>query len=373
MALLLSLLAWPVQAQTAPPTSQADLALRLLRRTPAHENAAVSPVSLQTAFAMAAAGARGETRQEILSGLVLGQDFLTTTKALLESLRADGTEVLIANRLWPTKSLNLNPHYLSLSDEAFGARPESLNFADGDQARKTINAWVARQTKDKIPDLLKPNQLDATTELVLTNALYFKGEWKSPFEKSRTEAADFHGQYETYSVPMMSQVGTLGYFEAADLQAVTLDYKNSTLFMTILVPSRNDGWLKLRENLTPERLQAIFVSAQDKVQLWLPRFQVSSNLDVVPAMRSLGIEKAFESADFSDIAQGLHISDAAHEAVVEVNEEGTVAAAATAVMTTRSMSTQKKVYADRPFLFTVSDGKTGSILFIGQVVEPKPE
>lgn len=371
LALLLCLLALPCPAQPDQPTSQTDLALRLLRRTEVEENSAISPVSLQTAFAMAAAGARGQTRQEIVNGLVLGQDFVKTTKALLDSLRSDGAEVLIANRLWPTQSLRLNPNYLTLSDQAFGARPESLNFANSDAARKTINAWVAQHTKDKIPELLKPNQVDATTELVLTNALYFKGAWRSPFDKAQTSKADFHAPESTFSVPMMSQVGTFGYYEDEALQALTMDYSGSTLFMTIVVPRKADGWRALRDSLTPEMLQTIFTAPEEKVLARLPRFAVRSNLNVIPAMRSLGIDKAFGSADFSDMAQGLRISDAMHEAVVEVNEEGTVAAAATAVMSTRSMSIPKQILADHPFLFTISDGKTGAVLFVGQVVAPE--
>ena len=368
LALLFCMFASPLSAQ---PTSQGDLALQLLRRTEVGKNAAVSPVSLQTAFAMVAAGAKGQTQAEIVRGLMLGDDFLNTTRSLLQSLQSDGAEVLVANRLWPTQALKINPQYLRTSQQTFGAQPEPLNFTDGEKARQTINSWVAQHTKDKIKELLKPGQLDATTEMVLTNALYFKGGWQTPFDKTLTTKASFQTGTTSMAVPMMAQTSTFGYYECPDFQAVCLDYKDSSLFMTILVPRKVDGWRALRDQLTADSLQMALTGPEEKVTLQLPRFQARSNLDVIPALRTLGIDKVFNSADLSGIAQGLRVSDAVHEAVVEVNEEGTVAAAATAVITTRSMSHHKQVVADHPFLFTISDGRTGAILFVGQVVQPE--
>jgi serpin B len=370
LALILCLCSLPLAAQ---PASSSDLALRLLRRRAADKNAALSPVSLQTAFAMAAAGAKGETRQEIVKGLALGNDFLESTKKLLKSMADDGAEVFIANRLWPSQNVSLLPSYVALSKASFGAEPVPLDYTRTEQARQTINTWVSENTKKKIPELLKPGRLDATTVLVLTNALYFKGAWKTSFDKTMTQSRPFQAPSKGIKVPMMHQVVSHPYFENQDLQAVRLDYKDSALAMTILVPKRLDGWKTLREKLDPALLEQILNESQPvKVDLSVPRFKVRSSLDMVSDMRSLGIEKAFGSADFSGITTGaMVIGQAIHEALVEVNEEGTVAAAATAVIATRSMSQVAVVVADRPFLFFISDPSSEAILFVGQVVDPE--
>ena len=370
LALFLCLCSLPLAAQ---PASNSDLALRLLRRRAADKNAALSPISLQTAFAMAAAGAKGGTQQEIINGLVLGADFLESTKKLLKNMADDGAEVFIANRLWPSQTVSLLPSYVALSKATFGAEPVPLDYARGEQARQTINSWVSENTKKKIPELIKPGLLDATTVLVLTNALYFKGAWKTSFDKGMTQSKPFRTASKGIKVPMMRQVVSHPYFENQDLQAVRLDYKDSALAMTILVPKRPDGWRTVRENLDPALLEQILNESQAvKVDLSLPRFKAKSSLDVVSDMRSLGIEKAFGSADFSGITTGgMVIGQAIHEAVVEVNEEGTVAAAATAVIATRSMSQVAIVVADHPFLFFISDPSNEAILFVGQVVEPE--
>jgi serpin B len=355
------------------PSSPTDLALRLLRQTDAEQNAAVSPLSTQIAFAMAAAGAKGETRQELVDGLALGKDFLIASKSLLRRLADDGASIHLANRLWPDKKLALNKGFVGVCQEYFGAAPEALNFHDSKAARDTINRWVSETTQGKIPELLPPGVPDGSCTLALTNALYFQGTWKTSFDPKRTQKAPFHTPTGAQDTPMMSQLGPQLYFEGPDFQAVALGYKDSSLLMTVLVPNQVDGWRSLREKLTPELLARIPAEATEvKVDLRMPRFSARSSLDVIPALKTLGVHKAFTNADFSGIAPGpLLIGEAIHEAVVDVNEVGTEGAAATVVMMTRSAASSYKVEADHPFLFVISDSSTGAILFIGQVVEPE--
>jgi serpin B len=371
LALLFCLCCGPLAAQ--PAASSSDLALRLLRRTDAEQNAAVSPLSLQTAFAMAAAGAKGETRQEITKGLALGDSISQSSKELLAGLADDGAKVMIANRLWPARNVALLPAYVELCQEFFGAAPVALDFFHTEGARKSINDWVSERTSGKIPELIKPAVLDPATSLVLTNAVFFQGRWEVRFDKAMTESSAFLTPLGPVTVPMMHQLAVLSYFEDKTLQAVRLNYSDSSLGMTILVPRQTDGWRDLREQLDADLLATIFSNSSDlKVDLSLPRFQARSSLDVIAAMRSLGIEKAFADADFSGISEDrLVIAEAVHEAVVEVNEEGTVAGAATAIVATRSMSGTPKVVADRPFLFVVSDANSDTVLFVGQVINPE--
>lgn len=359
--------------QTDYPTSGVDMALRLLRECEVEQNIAFSPVSLQTAFAMVAAGARGETRDELVHGLALGDNFLEASKTLAARLAEDGAEISLANRLWPDSRIKLHADYVKLCREYFGATPESLNFHDTERARQAINSWVSQRTSEKIAELLRPGSIDNSTILVLTNALYFKGRWKTRFDPDSTEIGSFYSPAGPLPTPLMTHTASHAYYEDANLFAVGLDYLDSNMRMTVLVPRRVDGWKSLREELTPELLQRLQQSSdQTRVQLVLPRFQARSSLQLIPALRTLGVEKAFGQADLAGIAPGgMAIGQAIHEAVVEVDEEGTVAAAATAVAVTRSATSARSVTADRPFLFTISDSTTGAILFIGQVVEPE--
>lgn len=384
-ALLLGPLPCTVAAQTAPPraapvpsaatpSSQADLALRLLREMPSDSNGSLSPVSLQTAFAMVAAGASETAREELIKGLLLPPDVANGTGALLEELNSDGAEVLIANRLWPDRGIALLPDYLKLCESAFGAKPQPLDYAKTENARRTINSWVREKTREKIAELIPSGLLDASTSLVLTNALYFRGDWKTPFDPSRTRPEPFQTPDGAVTVPMMRRLGNMPYSRTAKLQAVTLEYADSNLAMTLIVPDEGQSWSEfLQSGIDAATLREILSNPDEqKVSLAMPRFKARGKLPVIPAVTRLGVAAIFSAGHLSGISrEPLQISDAVHEAVVEVDETGTVAAAATAVIATRSASvSQHVVTLDRPFMFVLHDTTTGATLFIGQIVSP---
>lgn len=372
--LALSLLLLLCAPSVAQPTNDAGLAMWLLSQTKEEENSAVSPFSLQTAFAMLATGARGATQTEILQGLVLGQDYLSAVGRELAELAKDGTEIAIANRLWPARGVTIEAAFLTTCREVFGAQPEPLDYGQTEKARRTINQWIKAQTREKIPELLAEGFLDRGTVLVMTNAVYFKGSWAESFDKALTTPSLFAGPKGEVQVPMMRRLGSYGFWQDGAVQVVRLGYKDSNLAMFVLVPRARDGWKALRKGLDQATLQSIMDSDLEnaKVDFSMPRFQARGRLDVIPAMQSLGIRKVFGGgADLSGIGPGLAVDDAVHEAVVEVNEEGTVAAAATAISTSRSLPSVHRVVADRPFLFLIGDTSSGVVLFAGQVVDPE--
>lgn len=363
----------PGAARPAHPTQ--TLGFRLLKEMKQDENAVVSPLSLHLAFAMTAAGAEGATQTEMLQALGLGQDFLKTAQDDLAALAQDGAEVAIANRLWPAKSITLKQGFTETCSRVFAAQPQPLNFRDTEAARKSINDWVSGITHQHIPELLKPGQVDPGTRLALTNALYFKGGWLFPFEPQQTKPLPFQGPSGQVMAMMMHHTKPHTYLQTAEFHLVRLDYNGSDLSMTLLVPKRVDGWKTLRKNFDPAILQQLDQEAQQErpLELTMPRFKLRANLEVVPAMQKLGMTLPFTAgADFSKMTNesGISISEAVHEAMVEVDEVGTVGAAATAVMLSRSGSMGQQLVIDRPFLFLISDSE-GRTLFIGQVLHPE--
>lgn len=369
---LFLILAHPAAAQA--PSSLAELALRLLRELPHDDNATVSPVSLQTALAMVAAGARGTTRDQIIKGLLLGEQFESTSKSRLEEFQNDGAELLLANRLWPGQDSPLLPAFLKLCREAFQAEPKTVDYSRIEPARTTINDWVSKNTKGKIPSLLRPGDIDTSTSLVLTNALYFQAAWRNPFLRQHTETRPFSTPTGVIRVPMMRQTATLDYFENTTLQAVRLGYLDSRYSMTVLLPRPEIEWKQFRDSLLkPALFQELYSEFEyRKVELQLPRFRAESRLEAQEALRRLGIVKAFSSADLSGMSSSpSSIGKVIHNAVVEADEVGTVAAAATAVVVTRGASFPVRFIAERPFVFFISDSLQETILFIGQVTSPQ--
>jgi serpin B len=376
---LLMLMTGPLLAQQQHPT--ATLAFKLLSTMPEGDNAVVSPMSLELAFAMAASGAEGATRSEMLGALGLGDDFLEVCKTDMAALNVSGAEVSVANRLWPSSHFRLSSQFLAQCLDVFGARPKTLDYGKTEQARQEINGWVAEITKQKIPHLIPKGMLGSGTLLVLSNALYFKGSWKEPFQPGFTVESSFQAPGGPVPVMMMFQLKPHEYLETPEWQAVRLAYGDSGLSMTLVVPRRADGWKELRKSFDPKALQGLQYGENERgeptsVELRMPRFKLRANLPVIRSMRALGMKLPFQpGADFSKMGQGgLYISDAVHEAVVEVDEAGTVGAAATAIVSTRSLSIGRpgpRVVADHPFLFVIGDA-AGRTLFVGQVVKPAP-
>jgi len=353
-------------------------------------NLVFSPYSISTALAMTYAGARGKTagQMEKVLHFTLGQGKLHPAMAdLVDDLNTRGGdgkegsayELVVANRLWGQKGYRFLDPFLALNRTYYGAGLEQVDFARAtDAARKTINAWVEDKTRDKIKELLKPPHLTPLTRLVLTNAIYFKGNWMSQFKKERTKDAPFSvSPASKVAVPTMRQTEKFGYAEAEGLQVLELPYVGDELSMVILLPRKTDDLAEIEATLGAGRLKAwLSRLGKRKVQMFLPRFKIEFGLDLKRALKSMGMPLAFDEhkADFSgmDGRIWLYIGAVIHQAYVDVNEEGTEAAAATAVvMEGRGMPRPPPVFrADHPFLFLIRDGKTGSILFIGRVTDP---
>jgi serpin B len=357
-------------------------------------NVVVSPASIVTALAMTYAGAAGPTADEMakvlhlqLSGDALHQAF-NMLDSLLESRSWQGRDpdgndegvlVKTANSLWAQKDLAFEKLFLDILAADYGAGVRLVDYKTAaEAARKTINEWVAAQTEDKITDLIPQGALDALTRLVLVNAVYLDATWASQFDKNLTTDGEFTtlgGQIVT--TPMMSQSAGLAYAKGDGWQAVELPYARNELAMLMIVPdearfSEVEG--RVTSGLIEEAATSLRTGAE--VQLTMPKFEFRTQAGLADALKALGMQKAFdpEAADFSGMTkqEALCISDVIHEAYIAVDEEGTEAAAATAVImrATAAPLETVQVTIDRPFLFALRDLDTGAILFLGRVTDP---
>ncbi len=346
-------------------------------------NLFLSPYSVSTALAMTYAGARGETARQMADVLhfSLEQERLHPALAGLESsvkAAGDGAgcSLHVANALWGQKGERFLEGFLALTKKYYGAGFQEVDFAGAaEQARQTINAWVADQTRQKIKELLQGGDVDSATALVLTNAIYFKGSWASQFDPRHTKDAPFRiKDGEKVVVPMMHQVRKFAFASAGDLDILELPYAGDRLSMLLLLPKAVDGLADLEQSLSKEKLDKWQGSLHEQaVRVGLPRFKLESRLDLATTLEALGMSDAFSAsrADFSGITgrRDLFISLVIHQAQVDVNEEGTEAAAATAVGLKMGAPPTAFV-ADHPFLFLIRDRQTGSILFLGRVANP---
>jgi serpin B len=396
------LLALSLLILTAPPAcgqAQADLeavtqgnagfALDLYRELRAQEgNLFFSPYSISTALAMTYAGARGETARQMAAVLHftleagrLDAAFSELRTGLAALQRKRGIELATANSLWPQKRYPFLKEYLSLVRKYYRTKITPVDYVDDPaDARYKINAWVERETKDKIRNLIaKPP--DPLTRLILVNAVYFKGDWDSPFEKSASVEMPFYADGSPPSkVPMMRQSHDFNYAEDEHAQVLELPYDGGGVSMLVILPRERDGLGKLEEALTKAVLDGWTGSlAACRVAVTLPRFKLESGFNLHEALAALGMKDAFDMdrADFSGmdgIPNWLYIMAVVHKAFVEVNEEGTEAAAATGVqMGVKSIPDSFQFRADHPFLFLIRENAGGGILFLGRVSNPAPE
>lgn len=342
-------------------------------------NLAISPASLALAFGMTYAGARGATADEMRQVLHLdGIDDPHTAGGALGALwnaPNKAYSLAVANRLFGETTAKFEDAFLALTSAKYQAPLEVVDFVNAfEPARLHINGWVAKQTQDKIQDLLPKDSLDTLTRLVLVNAIYFKGTWKYTFDKTRTADAPFKTATGEKRVPFMAAAGRYDYGEAAGAEVLQLPYVGEDLVMTFVLPQ---GELAaLESSLSPAVLDAWFasVSPTNALTVMLPRFRVATgSMSLKAHLEALGMKLAFSNgADLTAMSPlDLKVTDAFHKVFVEVNEEGTEAAAATAVVVgEKSASEPKRFVADRPFLFFVRDLRTGHILFMGRVADP---
>jgi len=350
-----------------------------------------SPYSISSALAMTYAGARGNTAKQMADVLCLpaapdgpGQKQLHQAfGSIINNLNAAGSkgnyELTVANALWGQKDYVFLNDFLDLVKTNYDGQLQQVDFADNPEGvRSIINEWVEEKTKDKIKDLIRQGTLDRLTRLVLTNAIYFKGKWASQFKPAQTRHEPFillTG--EKKDVPMMNQTADFNYMETTELQGLEMPYVAKELSMIALLPKKLDGIKDLDEELTDENISRWLGQFRTReVRVSFPKFKMTSEFGLADVLRSMGMTDAFmpDKADFSGITgnKDLFISAVVHKAYVDINEEGTEAAAATAVtMKATSVGPAMPVFrADHPFIFLIRDNHSGSILFIGRVMNP---
>lgn len=343
-----------------------------------------SPASISAALAMTYAGAEGATEKQMATVLHLElaepqlHEGFATLSTILNS-GAQGYRLTMANRLWAQESYPFRPEFVTTTRQHYGAEIAKVDFRQTEEARDEINRWVEQQTEGKIEELLPPGILEAMTRLVLTNAIYFKGAWAEEFSKQATEEAPFHLSGRQVKAPLMYQTDDFRYGQTDTLEVLELPYAGNDLSMLVLLPKERDGLSRLENQLSAENLEKWTSRlAKREVRVYLPRFKLSSQFKLGETLRSLGMTLAFsEKADFSGMssAEDLLISEVIHKAYVDVNEEGTEAAAATAVVIAPAAAVGKQeepvvFRADHPFAFLIRDNRTGAVLFLGRVVNP---
>ncbi|MGA2205294.1 MAG: serpin family protein [Terracidiphilus sp.] len=348
-----------------------------------------SPESISADFAMAYAGARGQTATEIekVFHFALPPDRLHPAMgALLAQMNAQhqAYELHVADALWAQKDASFLPAYMTLvqTDYAAGFRP--VDFKSSPEAvRATINQWVEQQTNNKIQNLLGPGTVTSATRLLLTNAIYFKGTWLNPFDGNYTEDEEFHlSAKQSIKTPMMNRNGSYRYYDGGTFQALELPYAGNKLSMVVLLSKDTEGLPALEKSFTSAAANEWIQKLEPvgKVILTLPRFTLTQQFELSSTLSAMGMPQAFSgAADFSGMTgkPDFTISAAIHKAFIDVNEQGTEAAAATAIeMVATAMQRPNNepppiVFdADHPFLFLIRDTSTGAILFLGRVTDP---
>ncbi|UCH96080.1 MAG: serpin family protein [Candidatus Aminicenantes bacterium] len=364
-------------------------ALDLYRELSSAEgNLFFAPYSISTALAMTYAGARENTAKQMAKVLhfTLDQQELHVAfawvQAKLNALQEEGAIRLnVANSLWPQESYPFLVEYLTLVKKHYGVSITPLDYvSNANAARKIINQWVEKKTKNKIRDMIPPGVLDELTRLVLVNAVYFKGNWATRFNRDRTRDQNFYLMSgDTIRVPMMTQKRMFKYAEFDSLQVLELPYDGENLSMIVLLPREKDGLPGLEKLLTTGNLREWTASpGKQKVLVFLPKFKITSGVRLNKTLKSMGMTDAFmDKANFSGMdgnPNWLYIGAVLHKAFVEVNEEGTEAAATTVVeikiRAIMEAPPPPTFCADHPFLFLIRENQTGGILFIGRVVVP---
>lgn len=361
-----------------------------------NKNALFSPYSIQIALAMTYAGAAGETRDEMRKVLHYSQNdtalhdgFDSMTRTLDDLAEASSKErkagkrpitISSANRLFAQRGEPFRHAYLDFLEATYDTSLAQVNFkADTDAARRTINTWVADRTQQRIRDLV--SVLNYRTRLVLVNAIYLKAAWKTPFVKTSTTLSPFAiGGHEPVAVPTMFVSTGLGYANHDEFEALTIPYSTPDLQLLVVLPKRMVPLASVEARLTADAWATLGRLGMRMVRLHMPKFRIQTpTLQLKSALQDLGMKLGFDSylANFSGISEEpLYISQILHKTFLEIDEEGSEAAAATAVVMERLVSMPVSgapidVHVDRPFLFAIQHRPSGALLFLGRVVDPR--
>jgi serpin B len=356
---------------------------QMARSTPA-TNLFLSPYSIAVALQMTWNGADGETRAAMARALALGalnpEQVNAANAGLREALRPTHpkVELAVANSLWAANGVPFKQEFLQRNQQFYGAELRNLVFTDPDACSR-INGWVNEATRGRIPFLVQPGDLTPDLILILLNAVYFKGEWKDRFDRAQTREGQFTlADGERKAVPMMSRSGDFSYLQERHFQAVSLPYAGDELSMLLFLPEAGSSPATFAASLTPEKWErwtARFSTSRG--ELAMPRFKLEYEAELKPPLSELGMGIAFtDRADFSALCDRIrgpvYLDKVRHKTFLEVNEEGTEAAAATSVhVVARGRSASPfRMVLDRPFCCAIHDNRTGALLFLGAIFDP---
>ncbi len=338
-----------------------------------------SPYSISTALAMTYEGARGQTAEEMQNVFHFPDESVRRpgfAKLHNEINKKDKKyQLSTANALWAQQDYKFLDQYFNIIERYYDGGVTNLDFiGETEKSRVTINNWVEDQTKNKIKDLIPQGSINYNTKLVLTNAIYFKGDWVLQFDKKKTEEADFKvSPDKTIKVQMMSLTGDkakFNYAETEELQILEMPYEGNELSMLVILPRKNLESIDINNEKLNELRSML---SERKVSVYMPRFKFETKYFMAKDLAEMGMPTAFSmGADLSGMTgnMDLFIDKVIHQAFVEVNEEGTEAAAATAVIVALKSSMSDYFMADHPFMFIIQQKDTGNILFMGRVVDP---
>ncbi|HOX82916.1 MAG TPA: serpin family protein [Chryseolinea sp.] len=341
----------------------------------------LSPISISSAIAMTYVGALGETKDQMKKvfyypeDLKLNAGFSDISKILSQPFKS--SSVSIANKLWVGDGrVNLNPDFVSINQQYYSAALETLNFDDPNESSKTINNWVSSNTNNKINELIDPSSIGSDVILILTNAVYFKSNWKKKFDPSLTTAGKFAtDKDEKIDVSYMFNKGSFNHYEDDIVRVIELPYEGDDFSFLLLLPRTTMDILE--DRLTNENYSSWILNMRPREfdEVRFPKFRNSFRIELSKVLKDMGMTNAFNgSAQFEGIGNSprgkMTLSKVIHQSFIEVNEEGTEAAAATGVVVV-ARSAPGRFIVDRPFIYAIRHVKTNTLLFIGKASNPK--
>lgn len=345
-----------------------------------------SPFSITAALSMLYAGAEGETEAQIgeVMGVESESSWHANLGALLQDLSGEHRRpytLHAANRVWGQKGVDFLSDFTTTLDEQYGAPLENADFAgDAESARQKINKWVSRNTQEYIPELFGSGDITNSTRVALVNAIFFEGSWAAAFDPESTREQTFTLEDgSTVETAMMCQTEKFGLAWEDDLSVLRMPYEGEELSMVVVLPNETDGLSAIEAELDPEQLDGwLDGMVQREIDTCIPRFTMESDLDLKVILEAMGITDAFSisRADLTgmvsreEMDENYHVSSAVHKSFIEVDEQGTTAAAATGFAVADSGSMPEYFHADHPFLFLIRDDLTGAILFMGRLSDP---
>lgn len=354
-----------------------------------NNNLFISPLSIFTAITMVYAGARGATEEEIKNTLHLmiqQRRLPLEIKNLVDNLlNVENTEINIANSVWTDNEYELLETYTYIIEENYDGELYKEDFGKVQETCDKINSWVNEKTKEKISDILSPSTLEMGIKLILINAIYFNGTWEKTFKEDNTNEAPFYLlSGKIAPVPLMFQQESFSYFETETFQVLKLDYEGGVVFgipknyeMLIYLPKEREGLENMEKDLTIKDIKSHLEQLESReVKVYIPKLKIETTYELAEYMKQLGMQNSFTAeADFTGIAKiSPIISEIIHKAFVDINEEGTEAAAATMItMAPKGMPVHREIpifKADHPFLFLIQESETKTIMFLGRVLQP---